>query len=126
MSEQPKQQTLFDMAKYVYDVGYKAAQEGKYDDAIGILENVNSLVPLITVTMLQAGRCHWEMHRWEAAKRYFDIAATLEPSNDDTAWTQGLLALQMGDFETGWRGYERRWGSKTFKSPKLHTKHPQW
>ena len=127
MSEQqPKQQTLFDMARYVYDIGYKTAQEGKYDDAIGILENVNSLLPMVTVTMLQAGRCHWEMHRWDAAKRYFDIAARLEPENNDTAWTVGLLALQTGDFLNGWKGYERRWGSKAFKSPKLYTKHPQW
>lgn len=124
--EQPKTQTLLDMAKHVYKVGFDAAEQGKYDDAIGYLENLNSVVPVLTASALQAGRCHWEMHRWEAARKYFDLAVRLEPNNDDAGWTVGLLALQMGDFFNGWRGYERRWGSKTFKAPKLKTKHPQW
>jgi len=114
------------MAKHVYDVGFKAAEERKYDDAIKYLENLNGVIPVLVASLLQAGRCHWEMHRWEPARKYFDAALRLEPHNDDIAWTIGLLALQMGDFKAGWQGYERRWGSKTFKSPKLHTKHPQW
>jgi hypothetical protein len=32
----------------------------------------------------------------------------------------------MGDFKAGWEGYERRWGSKTFNSPRISTIHPQW
>jgi hypothetical protein len=123
--EQPKT-TLLDMAKHVYKVGFDAAEQGKYDDAIGYLENLNGVVPVLTASLLQAGRCHWEMHRWEAARKFFDLAIRLEPENDDAGWTVGLLALQMGDFHNGWKGYERRWGSKVFKSPKLHTKHPQW
>jgi len=124
--EKPKTQTLMDMAKRVYEVGFEAAKEGKYDDAIGYLENLNSVVPILTASALQAGRCHWEMHRWESARKYFDLAVRLEPTNDDAGWTVGLLALQMGDFKKGWEGYERRWGSKSFKSPILRTKHPQW
>ena len=124
--EKPKGQTLLDMAKHVYKVGFDAAELGKYDDAIGYLENLNQALPVFTASMLQAGRCHWEMHRWEAARKCFDIAVRLEPNNDDTCWTVGLLALQMGDFKAGWQGYERRWGSKMFKSPRFKTKHPQW
>lgn len=126
MSEEKPKTTLMDMAKHVYKVGAEAAEQGKYDDAIGYLENLNGVVPILTASVLQAGRCHWEMHRWEAARKYFDLAVRLEPANADAAWTVGLLALQMGDFHNGWKGYEQRWGSKAFKSPKLHTKHPQW
>jgi hypothetical protein len=66
------------------------------------------------------------MHRWEPARKYFELAQRLDPTNDDTGWTLGLLALQMGDFKAGWKGYERRWGSKTFNSPRISTIHPQW
>ena len=125
-SEKPKTQTLMDMAKHVYEVGSKAAEERKYDDAIGYLENLNGVIPLLVASLLQAGRCHWEMHRWEPARKYFDTALRLEPDNDDAGWTVGLLALQMGDFKAGWEGYDRRWGSNIFKSPKLHTKRPEW
>jgi hypothetical protein len=66
------------------------------------------------------------MHRWQPARKYFELAHRLDPTNDDTGWTLGLLALQMGDFKAGWEGYERRWGSKTFNSPRISTIHPQW
>ena len=126
MSEKTKQQTLAEFAQAVYKMGYETAEQGKYDEAIGILSNVHVALPIMTAVELQIGRCHWEMHRWELARRHFEIATQLEPHNDDAGWTVGLLALQMGDFKKGWEGYERRWGSKSFKSPKLHTKHPQW
>jgi hypothetical protein len=124
--KEKKQQTLIDASKHIFNMGVSAADKGNYDEAIGILENINLILPVMANAQLQTGRCHWEMHRWGPARKHFEIATRLEPENDDAAWTVGLLALQMGDFQAGWKGYERRWGSKTFKSPRLHTKHPQW
>jgi len=126
MIEGKKQQTLPEFAEHIYKTGFAKAEEGNYDEAISILQNIHVALPVLTATELQIGRCHWEMHRWELARQHFEIAAQLEPNNDDAGWTIGLLALQMGDFKKGWQGYERRWGSKTFKSPRLHTKHSQW
>jgi len=124
--EEPKQQTLFELADYVYKKGLDAANNSRYDEAIAILNNIHHTLPVLSAAFLQSGRCHWEMHRWELARKHFEAADRIEPQNDDIGWTVGLLALQMGDFEAGWRGYERRWGSKVFKSPKLHTKRPEW
>ena len=121
-----KGQTLADAAKSIFDKGLAAAGEGKYDEAIGILENINQIHPALVASALQTGRCHWEMHRWQPARKYFELAHRLDPTNDDTGWTLGLLSLQMGDFKAGWEGYERRWGSKTFNSPRISTIHPQW
>jgi tetratricopeptide (TPR) repeat protein len=121
-----KGQTLADAAKSIFEKGLAAAGEGKYDEAIGILENINQIHPALVASALQTGRCHWEMHRWEPARKYFELAQRLDPTNDDTGWTLGLLSLQMGDFKAGWEGYERRWGSKTFSSPRISTIHPQW
>ena len=126
MTEEKKGKTLYDFSKDIFEKGLAKAGEGKYDEAIGLLENVNSILPIFVASALQAGRCHWEMHRWEPARKYFEIANRLDPLNDDAGWTLGLLALQMGDFKAGWEGYERRWGSQTFKSPRLSTIHPQW
>lgn len=125
MSEK-KGKTLHDISKELFEKGLATAGQGKYDEAIGLLENVNSILPIFVAAALQTGRCHWEMHRWEPARKYFEIANRLDPVNDDAGWTLGLLALQMGDFTAGWDGYERRWGSKSFKSPRLSTIHPQW
>ena len=126
MSEETKQRTLPEFAQDIYKRGLEAANTGRYDEAIGLLSNIHHALPVFTAAELQIGRCHWEMHRWQSARQHFEIATQLEPNNADAAWTMGLLSLQMGDFKKGWEGYERRWQSKTFKSPKLHTKHPQW
>ncbi len=126
VSEETKQRTLPEFAQDLYKRGLDAANTGRYDEAIGLLNNIHNALPVFTAAELQIGRCHWEMHRWQSARQHFEIATQLEPNNADAAWTMGLLSLQMGDFKKGWEGYERRWQSKTFKSPKLHTKHPQW
>jgi hypothetical protein len=126
MTEEKKGKTLYDFSKDIFEKGLAAAGQGKYDEAIGLLENVNSILPIFVAAALQTGRCHWEMHRWEPARKYFEIANRLDPVNDDAGWTLGLLALQMGDFKAGWEGYERRWGSQSFQSPRLSTIHPQW
>ena len=126
MTEETKQRTLPEFAQDIYKRGLEAANTGRYDEAIGLLSNIHHALPVFTAAELQIGRCHWEMHRWQSARQHFEIATQLEPNNADAAWTMGLLSLQMGDFKKGWEGYERRWQSKTFKSPKLHTKHPQW
>jgi hypothetical protein len=126
VSEETKQRTLPEFAQDIYKRGLDAANTGRYDEAIGLLSNIHNVLPVLTAAELQIGRCHWEMHRWQSARQHFEIAVNLEPNNADAAWTMGLLSLQMGDFKKGWQGYERRWQSKTFKSPKLHTKHPQW
>jgi hypothetical protein len=126
VSEETKQRTLPEFAQDIYKRGLEAANTGRYDEAIGLLSNIHHVLPVFTAAELQIGRCHWEMHRWQSARQHFEIATQLEPNNADAAWTMGLLSLQMGDFKKGWQGYERRWQSKTFKSPKLHTKHPQW
>lgn len=126
MSEEKKGKTLYDFSKDIFEKGLASAGQGKYDEAIGLLENVNSILPIFVAAALQTGRCHWEMHRWEPARKYFEIANRLDPVNDDAGWTLGLLALQMGDFKAGWEGYERRWGSQSFQSPRLSTIHPQW
>jgi len=66
------------------------------------------------------------MHRWDEARESFETAVRIEPDNADAWWSLGLIALQQGDFETGWKGYERRWESEAFKSPRLVTKLPKW
>ena len=59
MSEE-KKQTLVEMGKHVFDLGLKTAGEGKYNEAIAILDNLNGMLPIFIASVLQTGRCHWE------------------------------------------------------------------
>jgi tetratricopeptide (TPR) repeat protein len=105
VSEETKQRTLPEFAQDLYKRGLAAANTGRYDEAIGLLNNIHNVLPVLTAAELQIGRCHWEMHRWQSARQHFEIAVNLEPNNADAAWTMGLLSLQMGDFKKGWQGY---------------------
>lgn len=121
-----KPQTIHDMANYVFNEAIKKANADQFDEAVGIYSNLTDLYPAVAAAFSQRGRCHWEMRRWFNAKQDFEVAARLDPENDDVAWTLGLMNLQLNRFKEGWAGYERRWGSKVFKSPRISTSKPQW
>ena len=110
----------------IYNDAVKQADADQFEEAIETLKPVTELTPLLRAAYTQRGRCHWEMHRWDEARESFETAVRIEPDNADAWWSLGLIALQQGDFETGWKGYERRWESEAFKSPKLVTKLPRW
>ena len=121
-----KPQTIHDMANVVFNEAIKRANADQYDEAVAVYNNIIDLRRALSNAYQQRGRCHWEMHRWDDAHRDFEEACRMEPDNDDFAWTLGLMNLQKHEYEEGWQGYARRWGSKTFKSPRLRTNKPEW
>lgn len=118
--------TIHDMANFIFNEAIKRANSDQFDEAVGIYGNILDLAHIVPVAYSQRGRCHWEMRRWYEAKKDFEESVRLDPTNDDFAWTLGLINLQLNRFKEGWEGYERRWGSKVFKSPRLRTSKPQW
>lgn len=118
--------TIHDMANFIFNEAIKRANSDQFDEAVGIYGNILDLAHIVPVAYSQRGRCHWEMRRWFQAKQDFEESIRLDPKNDDYAWTLGLINLQLNRFKEGWAGYERRWGSKVFKSPRISTSKPQW
>ena len=112
-------QDLFNEAIHLFD-------KDKYDEGIQSLNPIINLYELIHLSYIQRGRAHWEMHRWDEAVQDFEMGLRMKPDAPDARWTVGLITLQMGDFKRGWEGYEARWESDAFKSPKLKTKLPRW
>lgn len=112
-------QDLFNEAVHLFD-------KDKYDEGIESLNPIINLYDLLHLSYIQRGRAHWEMHRWPEAMKDFEMGLRMKPDAADARWTVGLITLQMGDFEKGWKGYEARWESDAFNSPKLKTKLPRW
>ena len=112
-------QDLFNEAVKLFD-------EDKFDEGLERLDPIVNLYDLIHLSFIQKGRANWEMHRWDQAMKDFEVALRMKPDSADANWTIGLITLQMGDFERGWKGYEHRWRSDAFKSPRLKTKLPRW
>ena len=117
------------VSKSIQDLFNEAVElvnNDQFDRAITNLDDIVKLYPLLVNGLVQRGRAHWEMRRWEKALRDFQLALRMDPDSPDTKWTMGLMSLQLGDFEKGWDWYESRWESDAFKSPKLKTKLPRW
>jgi len=121
-----KPQTIHDMANYVFNEAIKRTNEDKFDEAAAVYGNIIDLHPALTAAYMQRGRCHWEMHRWDEALKDFEAAYQLNPNDADVAWTLALMRLQQNNFRGAWPLYEKRWESRTFKSPRLRTGKKQW
>lgn len=100
--------------------------EAKYLEATEVFNDLIGITPNLSQAMVQRGRCHWEMVRWEDALRDFRMAAVLNPHDKDVLWTISLLLLQMGRFSEGWKDLGVRWQSSRFDSARLHTTKPEW
>jgi hypothetical protein len=112
-------QDLFNKAVHAFD-------KDEYDRGIESLNPIINLYDLMHLSFIQRGRANWEMRRWDEAIKDFELSLRMKPDSADANWTVGLITLQMGDFAKGWAGYEWRWKSDAFKSPKLKTKLPRW
>ncbi|NDD54644.1 tetratricopeptide repeat protein, partial [bacterium] len=118
--------TMYDMANYVLSEAARYTQEENYDMAAAVYGNIIDMIPAVAPSLVQRGRCHWEMHRWDEALKDFQRAVQIDPQDCNAAWTLGLLYLQLNNFEKGWPLYEQRWKSKSFKAVPLNTTKPQY
>ena len=110
----------------IYQSGLKLLEESKFDEAIPHFETIIELRQLLAGAYIQRGRAHWEMHRWDKAYEDFNKALLHDPDSADAKWTMGLMEMQLGNFRRGWKLYDERWNSSSFKSPALKTKLPRW
>jgi len=106
--------------------GVNLANEDNFDEAVKKLDPLADLHQHMAQVLVQRGRCHWEMRRWDKANEDFTKAERIEPDNKDIKWTLSLMNLQQGNFVEGWKTFEYRWESKKFDSPRLKTKKPRW
>ena len=106
--------------------GVNLANEDKFDEAVSKLDPLADLHQPMVQVLIQRGRAHWEMRRWQRAMEDFRKAALMDPDNIDIRWTMSLMNLQQANFVEGWKTFEDRWNSKKFDSPRLKTKKPRW
>ena len=106
--------------------GVNLANEDKFDEAITKFDPLIELHHPMVQAIIQRGRAHWEMRRWDKAMEDFRKAALMDPDNIDIKWTMSLMNLQQANFVEGWKTFEYRWESKKFDSPRLKTKKPRW
>ena len=110
----------------IFKDSLKMLDEDKFEECIGGFTTLIDLHPIVIASYIQRGRANWEMRRWDKAREDFTKALIHDPDSPDAKWTMGLMEMQLGNFERGWELYEERWGSPSFKSPRLKTRLPDW
>jgi Tfp pilus assembly protein PilF len=72
------------------------------------------------------GRALEMLDRPADARAMYERAITLEPDHAEAQLNLGLVALLLGDFEAGWRGYEWRWRVPQSGTPQCPPDLPRW
>lgn len=67
-----------------------------------------------------------DLGRPDEAEPAFRKVIELDPENADARLNLGLLALQRGDYGSGWRDYEWRWRARSFPDRIGPSEQPQW
>jgi tetratricopeptide (TPR) repeat protein len=114
------------LAEDFYNRGMCHNELQKYEEAIADQTAALKVDPNYYMSHMQRGAALWELRRWDEALEDFKAAKAIKPDDPNSNWILGLLALQMGDFKTGWPNYATRWQSERFKSPRLATDKPEW
>jgi Flp pilus assembly protein TadD len=83
-------------------LGLVEAAEASYDRAIEL--DGNDVMAHYNHAILMQ-----ERSRWTEALASYDRATRVAPEFPDAQYNRALLQLYLGDFESGWRGYEWRW-----------------
>ena len=101
-------------------------EKEQFDDAAGKLTEIIEVGAIVSQSLVQRGRCHWEMKRYDKSLPDFEMALKMEPDNHDIQWTASLMYLQVNRFPEGWANLDARWKSNKFDSARLKTSKPQW
>jgi tetratricopeptide (TPR) repeat protein len=94
------------------DRGLVLQKLGGLDEALSSYDFAIYLRPDDTQNHLNRGNVLTAMRRLDEALTSYDRALSLSPDSAEAHSNAGLLRLLMGDFDTGWQGYEWRWQVK--------------
>jgi len=98
----------------------------RLDEALESYERALEINPRYAEALNNRGLALFELNRTAEALASFDKALEVRPGYDEALYNRGWTALLMGDFETGWRGYEHRWSRKGAEPRRLNAPFPVW
>jgi tetratricopeptide (TPR) repeat protein len=122
--------------------GYAHAHcnRGVVQQALGLAENALAsydraiaLDPADVVAHYNRAVLMQDRSCWQEALASYDRAISIDPRFADAQYNRSMLQLFLGDFESGWRGYEWRWANakrlgigaaRTFVETRWHGQEP--
>lgn len=97
---------------------------GQPAEAVAVLRRVIELHPQMAAAHKNLGDALVELGAFAGADAAFARALELNPANANARFSQGLLALLLGNFERGWPLYEAR--RDVFRQSRRGFSQPMW
>jgi tetratricopeptide (TPR) repeat protein len=97
------------LAKARLNLGNALMRLGRYHEAREAYSGAIALQPDYALAYCGLGIASKEMGHFDEAMRAFDRALALHPDSEEAHSNKGCLQLLLGDFASGWEGYEYRW-----------------
>jgi tetratricopeptide (TPR) repeat protein len=99
---------------------------GRLEEALQSLDEALAIRPDHADALNNRGLLLHDLGRPEEALASYDNALAVRPRYADARFNRALTALSVGDFASGWRGYEFRWNRKNAAARKLCAPYPVW
>jgi Tfp pilus assembly protein PilF len=84
---------------------------GRVEAALSSYERAIALDPTDYMAPYNRALLMQDCSRWEEALADYDRAIGLNPRFADALYNRSMAQLFLGDFDSGWRGYEWRWAN---------------
>ena len=98
----------------------------RFDEALASYDKALAIKPDHADALSNRGVVLMELKRFDEALANYDRALAIKPDHADALNNRGLASLLIGDFQTGWIGYENRWYTKEAPERKLKAQYPVW
>jgi Flp pilus assembly protein TadD len=97
------------LAKARLNLGNALTRLGRYRESREAYSGAIALQPDYALAYCGLGIVSKEMGHFDDAMRALDRALALRPDSEEAHSNKGCLQLLLGDFASGWEGYEYRW-----------------
>ncbi|MDI9848925.1 tetratricopeptide repeat-containing glycosyltransferase family protein [Rhodoblastus sp. 17X3] len=97
------------LAKARLNLGNALMRLGFYHDAREAYLRAIAIEPVYALAYCGLGIVSKELGLFDDAMRAFDQALAFDPNSEEARSNKGCLQLLLGDFASGWEGYEYRW-----------------
>lgn len=107
------------------DLGMTLSSVQRFKDARDAFLEASKRAPTDAGYVANVAMTYLEQADWKAAIRWADKAQALDPAQIGAKQTRGFASLALGDWRTGWAGYDIALGGK-FRKEIVIADEPRW
>jgi tetratricopeptide (TPR) repeat protein len=105
--------------------GNSLAELMRFDEALSCFDKALAIDPDYANCLVNRARMLVDIGRYAEAIPTYTRALKFDPEDADSQMHKGYAELSLGNFPSGWKGYEWRWKSPTAPA-KWHFSLPRW